>query len=58
MGNKSVYLTGETKDERKADEGELLRFMTHLAHVMGRAEETVKQRIFAIKMGDLVAASL
>ena len=38
MGNKSVYLTGETKDERKADEDELLRFMTYLAHVMHGAD--------------------
>ena len=55
MGNKGVYLVGETKDERKADEDELLRFMTYLAHVMGRTEGTVKQRPFAIKMGHLVA---
>ena len=54
-GASGVYLTGETKDERKADEDELLRFMTYLAHVMQRTEGTVKQRLFAIKMGHLVA---
>ena len=55
MGKKNVYLMGESKDERKADEDELLRFMTYLAHVMKRTEGTIKQRLFAIKMGHLVA---
>ena len=55
MGKKNVYLMGESKEERKADEDELLRFMTYLAHVMKRTEGTIKQRLFAIKMGHLVA---
>ena len=55
MGKKNVYLTGESKEERKDDEDELLRFMTYLAHVMSRTEGTIKQRLFAIKMGHLVA---
>eukprot|EP00913_Durusdinium_trenchii_P006898 g6489.t1 len=55
MGRKDVYLTGESKEDRKIDEDELLRFMTYLAHVMGRTEGTIKQRLFAIKMGHLVA---
>ena len=55
MGKKDVYLTGESKEERKFGEDELLRFMTCLAHVMGRTEGTIKQRLFAIKMGHLVA---
>eukprot|EP00913_Durusdinium_trenchii_P011460 g10760.t2 len=55
LSNKGVYLTGENKEDRKTDEDELLRFMTYLAHVMGRSEGTVKQRLFAIKMGHLVA---
>ena len=50
-----AYLLGETKDERKQDEDEILRFITFLAKVMKRTEGTIKQRIFAIKMGHLVA---
>ena len=55
MSCKSVYLTGETREEKKQDEDDLLRFTTYLAHVMGRTEGTIKQRLFAIKAGHLVA---
>eukprot|EP00913_Durusdinium_trenchii_P035482 g33205.t1 len=42
-------------EEKKQDEDDLLRFTTYLAHVMGRTEGTIKQRLFAIKAGHLVA---
>ena len=50
-----AYLKGETRAERKADEDELLRYTTYLASVMKRAEGTIRQRLFAIKMGHVVA---
>ena len=55
LEKKDIYLVGEGKEARKQDEDELLRFMTYLAHVMKRTEGTIKQRLFAIKMGHLVA---
>ena len=55
IGGHGAYLVGETKEEKKLDEDEILRFITYLAKVMKRTEGTIKQRIFAIKMGHLVA---
>ena len=55
LTGEDVYLKGETRAERKADEDELLRYMTYLARVMKRAEGTIRQRLFAIKMGHVVA---
>ena len=55
LTGEDVYLKGETRNERKADEDELLRYMTYLARVMKRAEGTIRQRLFAIKMGHVVA---
>ena len=51
---KDIYLKGETRDQRKEDEDDMLRFLTFLA-VMRRAEGTVRQRLFALKMGHVVA---
>eukprot|EP00913_Durusdinium_trenchii_P034157 g31967.t1 len=51
----SVYLTGETQEQKKQDEDDLLRFTTYLAHVVGRTEGAIKPRLFAIKAGHLVA---
>lgn len=55
LNGEDVYLKGETRSEKKADEDELLRYMTYLARVMRRAEGTIRQRLFAIKMGHVVA---
>ena len=52
---KDIYLKGETRDQRKEDEDDMLRFLTFLAKVMRRAEGTVRQRLFALKMGHVVA---
>ena len=52
---KDVYLVGEDRQARKEDEDELLRYLTYLAKVMNRAEGTIRQRLFAIKMGHVVA---
>ena len=52
---KDVYLIGEGRQARKEDEDELLRYLTYLAKVMNRAEGTIRQRLFAIKMGHVVA---
>ena len=52
---KDVYLVGEGRQDRKEDEDELLRYLTYLAKVMNRAEGTIRQRLFAIKMGHVVA---
>ena len=52
---KDVYLKGETREQRKEDEDDMLRFLTFLAKVMRRAEGTVRQRLFALKMGHVVA---
>ena len=52
---KDVYLVGEHRQARKEDEDELLRYLTYLAKVMNRAEGTIRQRLFAIKMGHVVA---
>lgn len=52
---KDVYLVGEGRQGRKEDEDELLRYLTYLAKVMNRAEGAIRQRLFAIKMGHVVA---
>ena len=52
---KDVYLIGEGRQGKKEDEDELLRYLTYLATVMKRAEGTIRQRLFAIKMGHVVA---
>ena len=52
---KNVYLQGETREEKKEDEDDMLRFLTFLTRVMKRAEGTVRQRLFALKMGHVVA---
>ncbi len=53
LQRKSPYLTESNFTERKANEDELLRFVTYLAVVMKRANGTIKQRIFAIRYGHL-----
>jgi len=52
---KNVYLQGVTREEKKEDEDDMLRFLTFLTKVMNRAEGTVRQRLFALKMGHVVA---
>ena len=52
---KDIYLKGEGREQRKEDEDDMLRFLTFLAKVMGRAEGTVRQRLFSLKMGHVVA---
>ena len=52
---KDIYLQGEGREQRKEDEDDMLRFLTYLAKVMKRAEGTVRQRLFALKMGHVVA---
>lgn len=52
---KDVYLCGATREEKKEDEDDMLRFLTYLTKVMKRAEGTVRQRLFALKMGHVVA---
>ena len=45
----------ESREEKKEDEDDMLRFLTYLTKVVKRAEGTVRQRLFALKMGHVVA---
>ena len=54
LQDKSPFLEGKTRAEKKRDEDDLMDFTIFLARIMGRQDGTVKQRLFAIRYAHLV----
>ncbi len=52
---KSPFLMGETREEMRRDEGDLLVYVAFLSKVMPRAEGTIRQKLFAIKHAHMLA---
>ena len=50
---KQPFLEGRTREGRAEDEDGLLTFAVFLARVIGPAESTVKQRLFAIRFAHM-----
>ena len=48
-------LQGETRDERLADEDDLIRYVVHLYNTMGLRATTIRQRLFAIRYAHSLA---
>ena len=48
LQNKSPFLAGETRTERKQDEDDLLTYVAFLLKILKRTEGTIRQKLFAI----------
>ena len=55
LQNKSPFLAGETRTERKQDEDDLLTYVAFLSKILKRTEGTIRQKLFAIKFAHTVA---
>ena len=51
----SPCLQGETRDERLADEDDLIRYVVYLREVMGRRAGAIRRRIFAMRYAHTLA---
>ena len=52
---RSPFLTGVTREQKYEDVEELRTYVVHLGQVMGRAADTVRQRLYGIRQQHLAA---
>jgi hypothetical protein len=55
LQERSPFLEGADREERRNDEEALITFAVYLARIMERADSTVRQKLYAIRYAHLVA---